>query len=240
MILAAIVIARSPTQYGFEVVEPEPAPAVELIQLSRPVDLRRIAEWAGTTIDEIQSLNPELRRWTTPLRDDSYQLRVPARTAERITAELEQAPAAEIASLNWYTVKRGETLLTIARKLRVSRSDLAEANYLGVTAKVAPGQKLLVPRETTALMSARTERTIPLAESRPLPAQPELTAQVATNSGRVKLIYQVKEGDTLSSIAKLFKTSVASIRTWNDLPGTRIEAGDRLTVYALRSDRIKG
>ena len=36
-----------------------------------PVDLRRIAEWADTTIDEIQALNPELRRWTTPVRDDA-------------------------------------------------------------------------------------------------------------------------------------------------------------------------
>ena len=29
-----------------------------------------------------------------------------------------------------HTVKRGETLATIAKKLQVSRADLAEANYL--------------------------------------------------------------------------------------------------------------
>jgi hypothetical protein len=37
-------------------------------------------------------------------------------------------------------VKSGETLLTIARKLRVSRGDLAEANYLSVKARVRPGR----------------------------------------------------------------------------------------------------
>ena len=68
MILAAIVIARNPAQYGFDF-EPEPAAEYEKVLLEKPVDLRRIAEWAETTIDEIQTLNPELRRWTTPVRD---------------------------------------------------------------------------------------------------------------------------------------------------------------------------
>src|SRR5262247_1081313 len=43
MILAAIVIARNPAQYGFEF-ETEDAPAFDRITLPRPVDLRRIAE----------------------------------------------------------------------------------------------------------------------------------------------------------------------------------------------------
>ena len=73
MILAAIIIARNPGQYGFNF-EPEPATAYEKITLPRPIDLRRVAEWTDTTIDEIQSLNPELRRWTTPVRDNAFGL----------------------------------------------------------------------------------------------------------------------------------------------------------------------
>jgi peptidoglycan lytic transglycosylase D len=69
MILAAIVIARNPAQYGFEF-EAEQAPTYERVTLPRPVDLRRVAEWTDTTIDQIQALNPELRRWTTPVGDD--------------------------------------------------------------------------------------------------------------------------------------------------------------------------
>ena len=56
-------------------------------------------------------------------------------------------------------------------------------------------------------------------------------------SDRVKVIYRVKQGDTLGSIAKLFKTTVASIRTWNRIPGSYIAAGDRLIVYARSADR---
>ncbi len=73
MILAAMVIARNPVQYGFAF-EPETASAYEKVILVKPVDLRRIAEWADTTIDKIQALNPELRRWTTPVRDTHDEL----------------------------------------------------------------------------------------------------------------------------------------------------------------------
>src|SRR5262245_15537746 len=129
MILAAIVIAKNPLQYGFEFESEAPHP-YETVNLPRAVDLRRIAEWTNTTIDEIQALNPELRRWTTPVRDSAYALKVPAGTAEVVRARLDEEATTDLASLNWYVVKRGDTLALIARKLSVSRADLAEANYL--------------------------------------------------------------------------------------------------------------
>jgi membrane-bound lytic murein transglycosylase D len=234
MILAAIVIARNPAEYGFEF-EPDTPATYDEVTLSRPVDLRRIAEWAGTTIDEIQALNPELRRWTTPVKDAQYGLKVPAGTADRVAARLQDAPPLELASLKWYTVKKGETLPTIARKLNVGKADLADANYIPVTAKVSAGLKLIVPREATVLMAARTERTVPVADSRPITSQTPLVAQSSTNSNRVKVLYRVQEGDTLSSIAKVFRTTVASLQTWNKLPGNHISAGDRLTIYTARA-----
>ena len=48
MILAAIVIAKNPAQYGFEF-DSEAAPSYERVTLPRPVDLRRVAEWTETT-----------------------------------------------------------------------------------------------------------------------------------------------------------------------------------------------
>ena len=233
MILAAIVIARNPTQYGFDF-EPEVPMAYETVTLPRPVDLRRVAEWADTTIDVIQALNPELRRWTTPVKVEQYQLKVPAGTAEGVARRLEEASTPDLASLKWYTVKRGETLPVIARKLRVSKTDLAEANYLRATARVNAGQRLMVPHESTVLLAARTERPVPAAESRAIVAGPTLMAQAPANSNRVKVIYEVRQGDTLADIASHFKTTVASLKTWNPrLLGNRLQAGARLTVYRL-------
>ncbi len=232
MILAAIVIARNPAQYGFDF-DAEPAVTYDKVNLPRPVDLRRIAEWTGTSIDEIQALNPELRRWTTPVRDARYELKVPAGTAEVVRARLDESAAADLASLKFYVVKRGDTLPLVAKKLHVSKQDLAEANDLKLTARVNVGQKLMVPHEATVLMAAQTERAVPATEShRTVATAGELADPTATN--RVKAIYQVKRGDTLASIAQLFKTTVASLKTWNPrLPGTIITPGQRLTVYRL-------
>ena len=233
MILAAIVIARNPIQYGFEFV-PEQPTSMEKVTLPRPVDLRRVAEWTDSSIDEIQSLNPELRRWTTPVKATGYELRVPAGTAGIVLARLDEGAATDVASLNYYIVKRGDTLPLIARKLHVSKADLADANYLKPTAGVSAGQKLIVPAETTALMAARTERSVPATEARRTVAQSGELARAAANSNRAKAVYEVKRGDTLASIARLFQTTVASIKTWNPrISGDRLTAGQRLTVYRL-------
>jgi membrane-bound lytic murein transglycosylase D len=235
MILAAIVIARNPTQYGFDF-EPETALAYETVMLSKPVDLRRVAEWADTTIDEIQALNPELRRWTTPVRESEYELKVPAGKGRQVTAQLADASAVELASLNWYTVKRGDSLASIAKKLKVGRNDLAEANYLSTRARVTIGQKLMVPREATVLMAARgTTSSETPASVQPAAAETAAEAKASPEPTRVKVIYAVKRGDTLAKIARLFKTTVAAIQSWNNIPGDRIAAGQRLTVYRIAS-----
>ena len=235
MILAAIVIAKNPMQYGFEF-ESEAPHEYETVSLPRPVDLRRIAEWTNTTIDEIQTLNPELRRWMTPVRDSAYALKVPMGGAEVVRARLDAEATNDLASLNWYVVKRGDTLALIARKLNVSRSDLADANYIKPTARVSPGDKLMVPREATALMAARADRPVPATDSRPLVADKVVPAVNSESSDRIKVIYQVKRGDTLASIARVFSTNVSAIKTWNHLSDTQIRAGARLTIYTARAN----
>jgi membrane-bound lytic murein transglycosylase D len=238
MILAAIVIARNPVHYGFEF-EPSTPASHDVVTLPGPVDLRRVAEWTDSTIDTIQSLNPELRRWTTPVKDSAYEMRVPAGTADIVKARLEEAAESELASLRWYTVRKGESLATIARKLKVSRTDLAEANYLRTSSRVAAGQKLIVPHEATVLMAARTDRPAPATEAHALAASavvPAVATTAATSSDMVKTYYRVKKGDTLASIARAFKTTVRALQTWNSLPGSQIMAGSRLTIYTARGN----
>jgi membrane-bound lytic murein transglycosylase D len=234
MILAAIIIAKNPAQYGFAI-DPDPRFAYETVTLTRPMDLRRVAEWAGTSIDDMQSLNPELRRWTTPVRDESYSLKVPVGTAEAVNQRLLELAVNDLASLNWYTVKKGETVTSIAKKLKVGRADLAEANYLKTSSKLTAGQQLLVPREPTVLMAAQTDRPVPAAETRTATADavvPAVAHATSDSERRTKIIYQVKRGDTLSSIARVFRTTVSSLKSWNSIPGSQIRVGERLTIYS--------
>jgi len=234
MILAAIIIAGNPQQYGFEF-EPEPAHEYEKVTLPRPTDLRVIAEWADTTIDTIQTLNPELRRWTTPIRDGAYTLKVPPGTGDIVRAKLEDASTRELASLRWYTVKPGDTVASVARTLRVNRSDLADANYMAPTSRLKPGSKLMVPHESTVLMAARAVRPAPSGDSRASSNAPVVAAVGSPRTAdRIKVTYRVKSGDTLGSIARVYNTSVDDIKSWNRMSNTRLQIGDTLTIYTQR------
>ena len=229
LILAAIIVSKNPAQYGLAY-SPGPAIAYEKVAVPGAIDLRRVAEWTGTTIDEIQALNPELRRWTTPVKYPQYEVKVPVGTADDLEARLENASGSELGSLNWYSVKRGETIATVARKHGVSRSDLAEANNLKTTSRIRTGQTLLIPREPASLLAVRTARPAPPAVASRQIAEPASVPAVEKAAVRQMVTYRVKRGDTLFSIAQLFDTTVAKLKSLNRLSSSRIAVGDRLTV----------
>ena len=231
LILGAIIVAKNPSQYGLSYSPADPV-AIDTVTVQRAVDLRRVAEWTGTTINEIQSLNPELRRWTTPVKASEYQLKVPAGTAAVLTQRLSNVPASDLGALKWYTVKRGETLATVARKFKVNRVDLAEANNLSASSRIRADQNLIIPVYPATLLATRTERAAPAAVASRAISGPAAVAPVERAAANRPVTYRVKRGDTLFSIAQLFDTTVARLKTLNRLRGNLISVGDRLTVRA--------
>jgi len=235
LILAAIVIARNPAQYEMQV-SPIDAPLYETVSVSGAVDIRRVAEWAGAPVQDLQDLNPELRRWTTPVRAAEYELKVPMGSAAVINARLTEQGLDDLAPLSHHTVRKGETLASIAKKLRVSRSDLAEANYLSTKARLQTGQRLIIPRAPALLTAARTSE--PGAASQPdvvLAARAEAPPSAEDTPARVrtKTTHRVARGETLFSIAKRYGTTVALIKELNSLRGNVIKVGQRLLIERI-------
>ncbi len=75
---------------------------------------------------------------------------------------------------------------------------------------------------------------IPQPRASALPARPTATASAsgpsaAPVSGQL-VTYRVRRGDTLSSIARQFDTTVNSLKRLNQLSSDAINVGDRLTV----------
>jgi membrane-bound lytic murein transglycosylase D len=229
MILAAVIIARNPGQYGFDFTPESPRPT-ETVALPAAVDLRRVAEWAGVPVDDIQRLNPELRRWTTPLGTSDYELTVPEGTAERVRASLDEASGDALNALQWHTVKRGESLATIARKLSVSRADLAEANYLKTSSQVRAGQRLLIPRMPSAAILARAASGAAANADAVAAVFEEDAAPQETAPARV--VYRVRAGDTLYSIARKHGTTIDNLKTWNNLRSSHLSVGARLVIHS--------
>lgn len=206
MIMAAVIIAKNPTQYGFEPGVADPL-VYDRVTVPDALDLRTVAEWTESTIDEIRELNPELRRTITPV--GRHDLKVPAGTAPIVQTRLAEASPATFAQFERHTVRSGETLSTIARRYRVTTVDLASANGLTTRTRLRVRQSLLIPRQANAALASR-------------PAEAPASTTVT---------YRVRSGDTLYGIARQFDTTVDDIKRWNSLTSSRIGIGDRLTIH---------
>ena len=213
MVLAAVIIGRNPTLYGFDSLGSTPLMS-ERVRVPDALDLRIIAEWAGVAVETLQELNPELRRTTTPA--GGHELKVPIGTAATIQSKLASAEPSLFVKFEFHTVRRGETLASIARRYKVSQADLKAANELRTT-RVSANQQLRIPARPTSGL--------------PAAARPTTSTNATlsrTSSG--PLTYQVRRGDTLLSIARRFDTTVASLKRINQLSSDRIGIGQRLTV----------
>jgi membrane-bound lytic murein transglycosylase D len=166
MILAAIVIARNPAQYGFSF-QAEDGLAYETVKLPRAVELKKVAEWSGATVADLRALNPELRRSTTPPKDPEYALRVPVGTSIEVARRMDESAGQDLLSLTHYTAKSGDTLAAVARKLHIGRTDLAEANGLSLSAPLTAGQQLMVPADVPFVSYAQAQKSKTPAKKAP-------------------------------------------------------------------------
>ncbi len=125
-----------------------------------------------------------------------------------------------------HKIRRGETLVSIARKYGVSTSDIKEWNIIRGS-RVHPGRYLTIHID-------KKERVY--LDSPAAPGAPVM-AQAKANPQSCEVFHQVKSGDTLYSIANLYHgTSVELLRKLNKLgpndllvPGMVIKVQDGTT-----------
>jgi membrane-bound lytic murein transglycosylase D len=215
MIMAAILIARNPALYGFDDTGASPL-AYERVMVPDALDLKILAEWCGVTVDELRELNPDLRRTTTPM--GGHELKVPMGTAVTVQRQLASAEPLYV-HFDLHSVRRGESVSSIARKYRVSTADLRKANDLSTRARVRVGQVLMIPQHQPVGLPASASSA---SRSASLSASAARTAAPVT--------YRVQRGDTLFSIARRFDTTVDALKSLNRLRTNTIGIGDRLTV----------
>ena len=143
-IIAAIIMAKNPTQYGLDGMVPESPVESDTVTVDYAIDLRLVSDVTGASLLEIVALNPSLLRMTTP-RDMPFDLHLPMGTKEAFGERMKSIPEDKRASWRFHVVRAGESLEGIATSLHSRVTDIAETNGLGSSDGVEVGDELVVP-----------------------------------------------------------------------------------------------
>ncbi len=136
-VLATILIANSPSQYGFGNVRPAPFLTYDRIRVPASTNLSLVAQAAETSVEYLHFLNPQLRQGISP--PEPYVMNVPAGKANDLVKIL--APTVSLIDDKKEQKTTGETWQTISTRTGVSVADLMDAN----PGMITPRGKVFVP-----------------------------------------------------------------------------------------------
>lgn len=145
----------------------------------------------------------------------------PTRPNTPVAGALKSEPVADVMPVTTYTVVRGDSLWSIAKRNGLTVSDLASANSLRASATLQLGQKLIIPGQAV---------TTTTAPAMPATAPAEKKVETTTTK-KESVMHTVKSGETLGAIARKYQVSVGEIATANNIsdPG-KIRPGQELMI----------
>ena len=146
-IIAAIIMAKNPAQYGLDKVVPDPPVVSDSVTVDSAIDLRLVADVTGASLEEIVALNPSLLRMTTP-SDMPFDLHIPVGTADTFRARIKDIPNDKRDTWRFHVVRDGETLDAIATEFHTRASEIAEENDIAAGDSVDTGDELVIPVAT--------------------------------------------------------------------------------------------
>ncbi|MBN1102805.1 MAG: LysM peptidoglycan-binding domain-containing protein [Deltaproteobacteria bacterium] len=219
-LLAVLHIVNNPEAHGVALPHLDEEIRVEEVTINKKVQLKTIAARLDVDCDLLQELNAELRQDMTP--DSPYPLKVPKGKGDVLLAKLSDIPESNVHSFRRYssspsyllhTVKKGETLASIARKYKTTTKAIKGMNGLGKGERVNVGWTLKIPTQKgyAPVLAGKASA----ADSRP-------TSKV--------IEYVVKPGDSLWKIAGRYNTTTKNLRTLNKLSSPNLREGQVLMI----------
>jgi LysM repeat protein len=122
-----------------------------------------------------------------------------------------------------YTVVRGDSLWSVAKKHGITVRELATANNLRTEASLQLNQVLKIPSRAPDAVSA------PAVAGLTLPSSAHGAASGPSGSGEA-ITYEVRAGDTLGAIARRHNTTVNAIKAFNQRRNDMVRVGEKLLI----------
>lgn len=217
-LIAAIIIARNPTRYGFtEIAYQEPL-TFDSVSVPRATPLQKVALALNEPLEKIQHLNRELSLSITPPNRESYRINIPVGKREMLAQNLPRVHTNIVTEYKNHVVRPNESLAQIAKTYNLSKITLLKANNLQ-HAKLSTGQHIRVPIQV-ASHSLMAETKVAAAPAKRAPA-PDGSATV----------HKIKAGETIAVIAKQYDVTPEQIADWNELEDiNEIQVGQELEI----------
>jgi membrane-bound lytic murein transglycosylase D len=218
-LIAAALIAKQPEKYGFEKATGVEPLKYDSIIVADATGLDVLAKLADTSVAAMRELNPQFIRLVTPPRQGAV-VRLPVGSGELVSARYAALDAKDRVSFVDHTVSRGQTLATIARLYHVSTHLLTDANPGVRMTRLRSGTHLMIP--TSYVPTVAEPASVPVTRS-----------ARAGATGSTTIRYRVRSGESLSSIAGKYDTSVDRLRSLNAMTrGEVLRAGQVIRVPA--------
>lgn len=220
-LIAAALVAKEPGRYGLTL-KTLPPYAFDTVTVPASTPLAAVARASGTTLSRIVELNPHVLRGATPPKA-RFTVRVPTGSTTAFDSNFAALPIDVRTAYTRIISKKGESLVTLARRAGVTSRQLGWYNPKLEVAKksgrVFAGQTVLVP--SAAVVAAARD-------------VPDPAVEIYGSSARVAY-HTVKRGETLGAIAKHYRTSTAALMRMNGLRKSIIIPGQRLVVKGRAS-----
>lgn len=249
--IAAALIAKNPEQYGFTNIPYQPALAYDTVPISQPISLERLATSLSIPYEDLKLLNPRYKSDYVPLyKNGETVVRVPvgnkAQAVAAIPGCLAVAPRVMVGEYDYYRVRSGDSLSTIARRHRTSIDTIRRLNNLSSRTLIRVGQKIKVPESIMGSSGSEKKRNSPKNSSTHI-KQARAVAKVAemkdagksqfekpskkSRTGKKAKVHVVKRGDTLIEIANSYKVSLSQLIKANDLKKKQpLSVGKQLVI----------
>lgn len=207
-LLAVKNIVSDPTRFGIVLTDIPNRPYFAIVTPSKPMDIKVAAELAEISMEEFTALNPANNR-PVILQDHAEVILLPVEKVETFRANLEKSNQ-KLVSWKSYKSEKNESFQVIANRFDIPIEQLRSANGLSRYAVQSNGQTLLVPAEEGDEFAPFNMHATALQEM----------------SG---FSYTVRKGDTISTIARRFKVSQASLISMNR-GNKRLSLGHRFNI----------
>lgn len=194
----------------------------QTVTVNKQIRLTDIARKMSVSRTVLESLNPELKYGILP--PEEYQLRIPANTTDIFISAIDDiTPSAPVPpkSYSSHKVKRGETLFSIAKNYGVTMGDIAGANNMSNKVTVSAGKMLKIPESgfspTQSAVSASIVNKREQNKQQSGKEELRIVKEKLATPSLTHLKYQVKNGDTMWSIARKHNTTPDAIKAANSL-----------------------